>query len=73
MAIKHKAIRLQDDPSSKSSFNHLPSIATGSLPAAAAANEGGVVYDSTTNTVKFTVICFRCLRKLCDKVQPAKR
>jgi len=30
----------------------LPQIATASLPAAAAGNKGGIVYDSTTNTLK---------------------
>lgn len=54
MAIKHKAINLQENPSARNKFNHLPQVATASLPSAAAANEGGLVYDDTTNTVKFS-------------------
>lgn len=54
MAIKHKAVNLQEDPSPRNKYTHLPMLATASLPAAAAANEGSVVYDSTTNTVKFS-------------------
>jgi hypothetical protein len=54
MAIKHKAVNLQEDPSPRNKFNHLPSVATASLPAAASANEGSIVYDVTTDTVKFS-------------------
>ena len=32
----------------------LPQIATASLPTAAAGNKGGIVYDSTTNTIKWS-------------------
>lgn len=35
-------------------FFQLPVISTASLPTAAAGNEGGIVYDATTNTVKFS-------------------
>lgn len=35
-------------------FLHLPEVVTSSLPAAGTANEGGIVYDATTDTVKFS-------------------
>lgn len=35
-------------------YLHLPEVATASLPAGAAGNEGAIVYDATTDTVKYS-------------------
>lgn len=65
MAIANKNVKTNADvslakiditqtPRSTHLYLQLPEVATASLQAAAAANEGGVVYDATTNTVKFS-------------------
>lgn len=58
MAIRPKHIMLEQDPTDGSPFRnafiHLPEIANASLPAAAAANEGGIAYDATNNVPVFS-------------------
>lgn len=53
-AIDLAKIDITQTPYSTHLYMQLPEVATGSLEAAAAGNEGGIVYDSTTNTVKFS-------------------
>lgn len=43
---------MEDQDVGANRYLQLPEIATASLPAAAAGNEGGIVYDATTNSVK---------------------
>lgn len=59
MTINNRHIKHEDRPDSgpradRNAFSMLPFTATASLPSAATGNEGGIVYDSTTNTVKFS-------------------
>lgn len=61
-AIDLSKIDITADPISDYSTNytygnkylHLPEVATASLPAGATANEGGIVYDSTLNKIKYS-------------------
>ncbi len=55
MPIKPKAINFEESPEgSHSRYVQLHTTATASLPTAAATNEGGIIYDDTTNTIKFS-------------------
>lgn len=53
-AIEQSKVNIEDDPSTDYQYLQLPSIATASLEVAASGNEGGIVYDSTANIVKFS-------------------
>lgn len=54
MGLGVNRIKLSSEPNTADLFLHLPEITTANLQAAADANEGGIVYDATTNTVKFS-------------------
>jgi hypothetical protein len=59
MPIAHRHVNIEQRPDQgpspfRNAFEQLPNVATASLPTAASANEGSIVYDSTTNTVKFS-------------------
>ena len=46
--------KVNNDSRTTDKYLSLPEVATGSLTAVAADNEGGIVYDATTNTVKYS-------------------
>jgi len=52
--IKNKSIIRSSVCATGEKYDQLPLVATASLEAAASGNEGGIVYDSTTNSVKFS-------------------
>jgi len=52
--IKNDAIIPHSDHAAGAQYSQIPLVATASLVAAAAGNEGGIVYDSTSNTLKFS-------------------
>lgn len=53
--IKMRAIKLTTTPNEgRDKYIQFPQIATASLETPASTNEGGLVYDSTTNTLKFS-------------------
>jgi len=59
MAIRHRHVNIEERPDQgpspfRNQFKRLPNTATSALDAAAAANEGAIVYDETTSTVKFS-------------------
>lgn len=54
MPIKLRAIKMEDQDVGGNRYLQLPEIATAALATAAAGNEGGIVYDATTNTVKYS-------------------
>ena len=54
MSLSLHRVKISGTPNSSDLYMQLPKIATASLQAAAAANEGGITYDATTNTVKFS-------------------
>lgn len=54
MGFPHRAVKISGHPSGRDLFLQLPEVATASLVTAASANEGGIVYDATSNTVKFS-------------------